>query len=223
MGRKPRCSDVAEAIIEYFRRECAISSSSGIETTVENLAVAIGSSHTAVGLHLRRMMDLSIITLKGGSFVVGNSQPKFLALGEGHEEGDEWKKTYYSENKRMFPLKTNAPLLASEIVKYNAKANSDKNMIEELIKAYARIDELQKKILEIQQERNSALETIQQQKSHIEELEHDLKLESESVHKNQQDITTLELQLRQVMSQVASNERRIAKNDEKPQVAFASR
>ena len=87
--RKTRCPDVAEAIINFLRGECAVFSSNGLETTVEKLAVAIGTSHTAVGLHLKRMMDLGIIILKGGSLVRGNSQPKFLALCEGHEEGDE--------------------------------------------------------------------------------------------------------------------------------------
>ena len=59
-----RSTQIAEAIIEYFRKECAISTSDGIETSGTKLAPVINASQPAACTHLRRMVDLGIIVLK---------------------------------------------------------------------------------------------------------------------------------------------------------------
>lgn len=213
MNQKPRCNDVAEAIIQYFRSACAVSTSDGIETNTERLATAIGSTQGSVAPHLKRLIDFKIILLKRGVYEQGYSGPKFLALGNGHEEGNEWKKAYYSEQHQTSNKKMGHPRLLIEVVEASAKATSDKNLLEELVQAYARVKELQEKVLEVQRERNEALETIRLQKARIDELEQDLQITSESARTNQEEVVTLELQLREARSQVAYHDRKITKND----------
>ena len=224
MDRKRRCPDVAEAIIDHLRNECAVSSTDGLETTVEQLASTIGASPAAVSPHLKRLMDFNIIILRKGIFEKGHTGPKSFSLAEKFEAGEEWKNVYYGENgsshrKTMAPT----PVLASEIIKANTKTAGDKNLLEELVQAYARIKELQERVIEVQNERNTALETVQRQKASIEELEQDLKVEAETAQRSCQDLATLELHLREARSQVAGLDRRIAKNDGRLPVAFATR
>lgn len=219
MNQRPRCSDVAEVIVNYFRQECAVTSSNGIETSTDKLGKAIGASQTSVASHLRRLLDFGIIILKSGVHEHGSKNPKFFTLGEGHEEGNEWKRIYYG-NQAPMPLKKNPPILPSDIVRASAKAASDKTLLEELVQTYGRIKELQEMVLTVQRKRDDALATAQRQATRIQELEEDLKLESESAHRSQQDITTLELNLREVRGQVASHDRQIAKSDQRvPQFA----
>jgi len=214
VDKKPRCQDISKAIVEYFRSECAVASGDGIETSSDKLATAIGCSPSSVYSHLRRLVEFGVIILKIGDYTQNNRSPKFFALGEGHEEGDEWRKIYYGGKQAPAPIKTTIPpVLPSEIVKANAKATSDKSLLEELVQAYAKIKELQEQILNVQHERNEALETVQQKQARIEELEQDLKLEAETARTNLQDISTLELQLREARSKIASNDRRIANNE----------
>lgn len=226
MDQKPRCPDVAEAIVQYFRDENAVSTTDGIEITIYELATAIGSSQAPASQHLRRLLDFGIIILKKGVHIQGNSRgSKFFALAEGHEDGQEWRKIYYDENNSTLRrvVAKPAPVLASEIIKNNAKAASDKNMLEELIQTYARIKDLQEKVISVQRERDEAFSIIQNHIARIEELEADLKLESESAHKSQQEITILELNLREARNMVAYHDRRIAKNDERVLQPFAHR
>ena len=219
MNQKPRCSDVAEAIINYFRQECATFDSKGIEIANDQLSREVGAGQGQVSKHLRRLFDLGIIILKSGIYESRSRSPKFLALGEGHEEGNEWKRIYYG-NQIPTSHKNNRPVLPSEIVKASAKATSDKNLLEELVQTYSRIKELQEKVIEVQREREKALATVQRQAIRIQELEQDLSLESESAHKSQQDITDLDLRLREARSQIADHDRQISKSDKRvPQFA----
>lgn len=224
-AKKPRCPDVAEAIINHLRNECAVSTSNGLETNSDKLAKAIGVSQAATAAHLRRLIDLGIIFTPIGTYEQGNTGPKSFALKEEHEEGDDWKTIYYGSNSNGSNQKIAAPLptLTSDLIKHNAKAAEEKNLLQELVQAYTRINELQEKIIAVQNERNEALEKVEKQRTRIVELEQDLKLEAETAQKSQQELTTLELQLREARSQVAHYDRRITKNDERPQTAFAHR
>ena len=221
--QKKRCPDVAEAIINYFRQECAIfDSEKGIEVENDKLSEAIGAGQSIVSKHLRRLYDLEIIVLKSGIYEPRSRSPKFLALGKGYEEGNEWKRIYYKEGDPTINKAPAKAILPGDLIQIGSKAISDKNLLQELVQAYARIKDLQERVLNVQHERNDALDTIQRKQARIEELEHDLRVTSESARTNQREITTLDLQLREARSQVASQARRIAKNDETKPV-FATR
>lgn len=225
MEEKKRCSDVAQSIVEYFRQECAIFSSKGVETNSMKIATIINASPSIVSTHLRRLLDYKIIVLKAGSFIHGSRTPKFFALAEGHEEGAEWRSIYYGNAGNTTAKQTvDSPKLPSEIVR--EKANDDRyiQLLREHLDLTARFKEQQEMIQQIQDERAEAVKTVEKQAKIIEEMKNDLSLEAEGARKNQANIVELELQLRQARGQIASNDRRIRKNeDEKPQIAFASR
>ena len=217
MGRKSRCPDVAGKIIQYLRDQNAVSTTAGIEVTTQTIANNIGATQNSVCVNMRRLIGHKIVFLPKGTFDQGYAGPRSFALREGHEDGDEWRKTYYTENGSA-PCKTTkpAPVLASEVVRQKVESDRHTELLQEYLQLSTRFTELQQKYIEVQCERNDALETVRKQAATIEEMRNDLSLETQAAHKSQEVVTQLELQLRQARSQ-------IAKNDERRQVAFAHR
>ena len=208
--RKTRHDDVAEDIISYFRKECAVSSSDGIETTSGKLAEIIKATQAAVAPHLRRLLDYRILVLKKGVYMQGYRGPKSFALAEGYEDGDSWKEVYYNDRPDK---KTSKPLLPSNLVETGIKAAIDKDLRGEVLQLHRRLHELQEQLINTQRDRDKALETVQSQVARITELEQDIQSTSESARRNQEDVVALEFQLKEARTKSNLYDRTIAKND----------
>lgn len=216
---------VAEAIIEYLRKEGAVSSSDGVETSVQKLAEPLGFYVSAVSRNLKKLIDLGIVVLKYGAYKQGNRKPKSLALAEGHEQGDEWKRVFFGERYSSQPKVPSSPS-----PKKLAKLTSDStSLINQLLQAKLQINELQQKVVGLQQkvidvqtERNKAYDNLLRLETRIKGLEKDSRLNSESARRSQEELVKLEFQLREAMSKANQFDRQILKNDERAK-AFAHR
>lgn len=218
IGRRPF---VAEAIIEHLRKEGAIASSNGIETSTHKIRKTLNLSHTAVATNLMRLLDSGIVVVKHGVHEQGNREPKSLALAEGYEQGDEWKSIFFIKGDPS----VSSPKKPAKL----ATLGGNTSLIDQLLQAKLQINELQKKVMELQQkvidvqvERNKAYEDFHQLESRMKEVEEDSRLNSEEARKGQQELANLELQLREAMSKANQYDRQIAKNDERARV-FAHR
>ncbi len=170
-SRKTHHKNVAESIINYLRKECAVSSSNGFETTTKQLAKAIGASQVSITINLRKFLEHHILVLKRGNFVPGSSQPKSLALAEGYEDGNSWKTALKrkgmndnvgtasdeTEKPRNHRVKVRDDVeLAKTLTECLAKLNQTKidnnNLREQLLEALKQKETLEAKNKELQSE-----------------------------------------------------------------------